>query len=561
MGFCNQCGAPLRQGAAFCDQCGAPVALGSGMPQGAPSAVPMPPMPGVPDGTIYDAGPNVARPTASMPSMPSVPSSAVPPVSPAAPASPTAIAVDPKAAKRKRIILIVVAALAAVALIVAGIGFLGSRSDDSTGKPAAAATKKSTKSKKAQKTEKKFAFDSKKIDSIVKDAQPAAVAMATSDGKAEYSSSGAGKSGVASGLYLPVYLAATDNGKNPNTTASTMLKTMDNNAANQLIDQVGGLDALNDWLKKNGYEHTQYQRKFGDTAASAAGKENTTTAEDATNMLIVVDRIDAGKLMELDTSKEGITVPSSMTIHGHRGQGIGGAYNYYLIVKDGDRTVVVTVMTEQDKSGAAGLVNKLLEEIHQETNPEGEGEGNKSGDGNTAQNGDEGSGTATPVELTQSYTTQYGTVNAVTMPALTFQYPSDWTITDNTVNQYVEEVDLSNSRGVQLRYLYGMDGYSGCGRYQWSSDIAKVADAQFNAPAVQATQYDLGPFMVASFNDDMYALTPESMQGHHDFVGEPQCVLAFDWAGSTSFVVANNQHGLTDQERREVIAILASLKG
>lgn len=579
MRFCTECGEPLQPGASFCINCGTPVSdaagaagnggsvssLGAPMPSVSASSAPVPSVP----------GPSVQGPSGTVP-ISGVPASGTQqdefrdllqamPHMPSAPAAAESVSVP--SPRKKKTVSAVIAAIVVIALVAAGIIFVRYRTQLIPGQAAdgtsqSKSTTKSTPKKTETQEPKKFSFDSGKLDSIVKAAQPAVVALGTTDGEAEYASSGADSAEVASGLYLPVYLAVTDNGKTPNNNAVGMLKSMNNDTANALIDEVGGLDAVNAWLKKNDFQHTELQRHYGDTAASAEGKENTATAEDAANMLLVMDRIDAAKYMRLDTQSEGITVPPSMTVYGHRGQGVGGVYNYFLVVKDGDKTVALAVMTQKSKEEAAKLVSDLLGEIHQETNPSGEGTGGENGDAqNKDSQSDAGSGKATPVQLTQSYTTQYGTKNAVTLPALTFQYPSDWTITSNDVNQYNETVQLSNSRGVTLSYVYGTFG--GCGRAPWHGDITKVADAQFNAPGVQANAYNLGPFMVASFGGDMYALVPESMQGGHDFTGLPQCVLAFDWPNShaTSFVVSNNQGGLTDQERKEVIAILASLKG
>lgn len=579
MRFCTECGEPLQPGASFCINCGTPVSDAAGAAGNGGVSAPGAPMPSAPE-------PTVPRPSGSAPisdgpasgtqqdafrdllqAMPHMPSA---PVAAESASAETTAAPSPR---KKKTVSAVIAAIVVIALVAAGIIVMRYRTQLIPGQASDSASQsesdsksasKKTETQKTQETQepKKFSFDSGKLDAIVKAAQPAVVALDTTDGEAEYASSGADSAEVASGLYLPVYLAVTDNGKTPNNNAVGMLKSMNNDTANALIDEVGGLDAVNAWLKKNDFQHTELQRHYGDTVASAEGKENTATAEDAANMLLVMDRIDAAKYMRLDTQAEGITVPSSMTVYGHRGQGVGGVYNYFLVVKDGDKTVALAVMTQKSKEEAAKLVSDLLGEIHQETNPSGEGSGSENGDAqNKDSQSDAGSGKTTPVQLTQSYTTQYGTKNAVTLPALTFQYPADWTITSNDVNQYNETVQLSNSRGVTLSYVYGTFG--GCGRASWHGDITKVADAQFNAPGVQANAYNLGPFMVASFGGDMYALVPESMQGGHDFTGLPQCVLAFDWPNThaTSFVVSNNQGGLTDQERKEVIAILASLKG
>ncbi|MBT1175613.1 serine hydrolase [Bifidobacterium sp. LC6] len=608
MAFCGQCGAKLLPGAAFCQECGAPVdsdsqpatpvsqpsapvsqpAAPASQPQAVPSAqsptpAPQPSTPAAQPSQPTQSLPPVQVPqqpqapqssepqSAQMPSpvlpnpaadnlppvpMPPIFDSAVPPV-PSIPDATTteAAPVDAKTKKRKKIIAAIIAAVVVVALVVAGVVYVKFRNNDAAEAPKAT-TAKTTKSKK---TEKKFSFDSKTLDSIVDAAQPASVAAATTDGKAEYSSSKASQSGVATGLYLPVYLAVTNNGKTKNDQATDLLKNPSNDTANSLISQAGGLDAVNKWLKDNGYTHTELQRNYGDTAASQAGKENVTTAEDATNMLTVAERLGLSDLMNLDTQAEGITVPESMTVHGFYGKGIGGYYNYYFIIKDGDRTITLTVMTQQSKEAAAKLASDLLAEIHKQANPDNKGEGNKnSNNGDTAQNGNDGSNAVTPVQLTQSYTTQFDTVNMITVTKYSFQYPSDWTIGQPEITDQVEIVNLTNARGVTIQYYWGPIQ----GKFMKHETVTKVADAQFDAPCAQDCRnyQNPGPFMVAQIDGDegsQLALVPDSYQGAHDFPAYTGYL--FESYGYSSFATIDTKGGLTAQEKAEVIAILASL--
>lgn len=522
--------------------------------------------------------PGMPSPRAPMSGTTAFPGGAPVPPSPINPVPPAPNAKG-KPGKGRRIAIIVIAVLAAIALILGILGIIGSRNAaDGASTESEGAQSQSQEPTDAKNTgaddkkadAKKFSFDKTKLDAIANGAQPAAVALSTTDGEAEYASSSAGESKVASGLYLPVYLAATDNGKNPDETASTMLKSMDNDAANQLIDRIGGTGKVNDWLKQNGYGHTELQRKYGDTAASAAGKENMTTAQDAANMLAVMDRIDAAKLMTFDAKKAGVTVPESMTVYGHTGQGIKDARNFFLVIKDGDRTVTVVVMTDgQSQETVAATVTKLLAELHAEVNPDGKGTGNQNGgsgngSGSGSGSGDKGGsdkGTVAPVQLTQTYTTQFDTVNAVTAPKLTFQYPSDWTLQQPEVTQIVEDVTLTNARGVTIEYFSSMQAQ---GKFMQTATVTKVADAQFDAPCVQdcRAHQSLGPFMVAQVDDGsgpFLALLPESYQGSHDFPTYPGAL--FQYYGYLSFAVTDTKGGLNDQEVREATAILASLRG
>ena len=61
-------------------------------------------------------------------------------------------------------------------------------------------------------------------------------------------------------------------------------------------------------------------------------------------------------------------------------------------------------------------------------------------------------------ELNHTYTTQYGTVNAVTCPKFSFDYSDNWTITKEDVVKgwqqgFLENVFLQNNRGVTINYV------------------------------------------------------------------------------------------------------------
>lgn len=210
-------------------------------------------------------------------------------------------------------------------------------------------------------------LDKDAVDAIVArySETDAAVAVMTADGLRSYSSRYAESRYVAAGLYLPVYLAYTaKNPGRPSDSAGEMLRSMNNDAANAVIDGIGGLDALNDWLSDNRYSRTTFGRKFGDVAASERGYENYTSADDAARMLSACINDGSYELMNYDIASEGVRIPAGATVHAHRGMGIQDAYNDFVVISDGGTSVGVAVMTRDlGKEQAAGLTSDILDVV------------------------------------------------------------------------------------------------------------------------------------------------------------------------------------------------------
>ncbi|NMM98264.1 serine hydrolase [Bifidobacterium olomucense] len=175
----------------------------------------------------------------------------------------------------------------------------------------------------------------------------------------------AGTQFVAAGLYLPVYLAAQSNGDdNAKSQASVMMSDMDNNAGNAAAAALGGWSSVNSWASSNGYGNTTFNRDYGDVAASNAGYENYSSAKDATRMLAAVDAKGASDLMNVDIASEGVVIPSGMTVHAHRGQGIQNTWNYFAVVEAHGHKAAVSVVTQnQGQAVAAELMSKVLASV------------------------------------------------------------------------------------------------------------------------------------------------------------------------------------------------------
>lgn len=190
---------------------------------------------------------------------------------------------------------------------------------------------------------------------------------------------------------------------------------------------------------------------------------------------------------------------------------------------------------------------------------------------------------ASDADLNHTYTTRFGEVNLVTYPSFSFNYPDGWTITSEEVSSSSEEVILTNESGITITYWHfgEMRELTGAIRNINSVDVTRVADANFIPGYVQATDYsDLGRFMVAKLKITeecdlsgdgesvkvengrvRYALLPENETGEQE-----ECCIAglptFSfWYGGHISLIANAPKGkFTEQEEKEVIAILASFR-
>lgn len=111
---------------------------------------------------------------------------------------------------------------------------------------------------------------------------------------------------------------------------------------------------------------------------------------------------------------------------------------------------------------------------------------------------------AEKAELSHTYTTRFGEINAVTSPAFSFDYPDGWDIVKEDVTQTSEWVTLSNERGVSIDFINLHQNNIGGGSAVLYSEleVSKVADSEFVPCHVQAEDYsDLGKFMVAELKE------------------------------------------------------------
>ena len=192
-----------------------------------------------------------------------------------------------------------------------------------------------------------------------------------------------------------------------------------------------------------------------------------------------------------------------------------------------------------------------------------------------------------------TYKTKFGEVEMVECPTFYFDYPSDWHITREEVEGgdpqkvFGEVVAVSNDRGVEVTYMdFNVLSIGGGGRTMNRYDVSEVADADFKPTIPDGTDSDLsylGKFMVAKIKVtgtlDMdtdtdytptdaegrcfYALLPESYIGVHDYVMGLSGFyeeFSFKYPAPYAFIAESPDGLFTDEEEREVIAILAGFR-
>ncbi len=208
---------------------------------------------------------------------------------------------------------------------------------------------------------------------------------------------------------------------------------------------------------------------------------------------------------------------------------------------------------------------------------------NKTAAPNQNAESDERKATTLAVELNNTYTTRFEEVNAVTYPPFVFDYPNGWTVSKENVTPEAELVTLTNDRGARITYSYiGIKNPGGNSAVLMEQiDVSKVADANFVPGSVQATDYsDLGKFMVAKLKVigslDMtadseysevdggvsYAVLPETYIGVHSGIRDLSFLIDFSfwYAGNVALIATAPEDGFTEQEEKEVIAVLSSFR-
>ena len=147
------------------------------------------------------------------------------------------------------------------------------------------------------------------VDTYNSGSGSAAVSVMTSDNLKSYSSDNASYSMSAAGLYLPPWLAYYDVvGGSPSGGYQSVLSSMDNGKANELIDRDGGMDMLNSWLNAHDYDETRFGHLYGDVNASENGYDNTTSSDDAAKMLTQLITKGEDGLLNYNMASDGVAL-------------------------------------------------------------------------------------------------------------------------------------------------------------------------------------------------------------------------------------------------------------
>lgn len=164
-----------------------------------------------------------------------------------------------------------------------------------------------------------------------------------------------------------------------------------------------------------------------------------------------------------------------------------------------------------------------------------------------------------------------------------FDYPSNWTVVRDDIGDYdtaAEIITLINERGIEIIYMnYGTLG--GQGSHMYEADVTNVGTSKFvpSYPAECDVDYSyLGKFMVGKIkltgeldmNTDseytpmdggvFYAVMPESCKGKHADIMNLQQYFSFEYVANYLFMASSPDGKFTEEEEKEVIAILSSFR-
>lgn len=187
------------------------------------------------------------------------------------------------------------------------------------------------------------------------------------------------------------------------------------------------------------------------------------------------------------------------------------------------------------------------------------------------------------VLLDRAYITRFSDVNEITYPKFVFNYPSNWKVVNESVDEFGESVTIRNEDGNEILYTHmnvaDNVNLSTSASTMLKVDVSEISDSKFNPSYVQANDYsDLGSFMVSKLHVvgqlDMqvdsdfeeidgsisYALLPQSMSGIKDDVRGPfNSEFYFNYGGRIS-MVCTPETQLNEEEEYEVVEILKSFR-
>lgn len=199
----------------------------------------------------------------------------------------------------------------------------------------------------------------------------------------------------------------------------------------------------------------------------------------------------------------------------------------------------------------------------------------------------------TKIELSNTYLTQYSSVNMVDYSSFTLDYPDNWSLVKIDVNSDGENFKLINDRGVEIEYLHRTDIakdfflYGGRRYSVHRYEVSKVSDAsldlgKYYVPDAEQPVYEseLGEFIVAQLEltgeldmdtdedytvrDDgitYYVLIEDYRIGTDEMITHDiQDAYTWWWGAHISIVASAPDGKFTQQEKKEIIEILGSFR-
>lgn len=186
-----------------------------------------------------------------------------------------------------------------------------------------------------------------------------------------------------------------------------------------------------------------------------------------------------------------------------------------------------------------------------------------------------------------TYKTRYGDI--VKAPSYLFNYPDNWDITYETVDEEAnvyqiseEYVILSNGAGIEIEYMrFYTNRFGGPIRSYEKHEVKKVADSKFVPQKLYADDFSYkDKYIVAEIKciasrdlhtdedyhsvdgETIYAVVPESCIGIHDISGLGGLYEEFNFQHISYHIMwaRASQGKFTPEEKKEVIEILSSFR-
>ena len=193
-------------------------------------------------------------------------------------------------------------------------------------------------------------------------------------------------------------------------------------------------------------------------------------------------------------------------------------------------------------------------------------------------------------DFNNTYYTKYSEYNQCDRPSFCFDYPDNWSITQEDVTEVTEErsywdyygeiVELKNEAGMVLTYTQWEVEPSFCGDgsafdYMIDYEIEKICDTNIIPSDMWETESSQ-KYMIAKiiekgctnpdgqyseYNTVLYAIVPEDslIEGKIDMVGF-QGVTSFNYITPYSFIVSSLDGKLTKDTENEIVQILSSFR-